>query len=133
MPRTTVDDVRAELEAQGFQVDVIPDGQITTVGIDPAELEVDEDLAGENMSDGRLELIERYLAVDYLLSSDVDELRRTTSESEADGASWTFAEVPSYREKAKRLDKSGNLDSLDKPDAFVGTPAARGPTSNTRG
>ena len=91
MARTSVEDVRMELEADGYPIEAITDAQIKTVGIMPATLEVDERLTDENgdspLSDDRLTLIERYVAGHLILSSGVDELRQADSEELSDESS----------------------------------------------
>lgn len=130
MPNASVADVRAEFQADStidgvaVDIEVISDSQIQTVGLDPAHLEVSEDLAGEGLSDERLALIERYLAVDYILTSGIDEVRRLESESPGDGSSYNYVETRSYRERADRL--AGGILSPDKPDAIIGVPDSRG-------
>lgn len=126
---TSATAVREQIEADGsiaIDLDVISDEQIESAAIEPAHLEVSEDLTGEGLTTDRLEMIERFLAVDYLLTSGMDELRTLDSESQGDGSSYSYADVPSYRDKAKRLDRSGKLDSLDKPSPRVSTPDSRG-------
>jgi hypothetical protein len=131
MPKTNTDNVRDELRATDAiqDVSILNDAQLTTIGIDPANLEVSEDIEPEtDYSDERLELIERYLAVHYILTSGIDEVRRVGSKSLDDGTSYDYGDHESYRERAKRLDTDGILDSRSKPNALVDTPDSR----NTR-
>lgn len=129
MANTTADKVRDELRATNSVRDIseLDDTQITTIGIDPANLEVSEEIEPEtDYSSDRLELIERYLAVHNILTSGIDEVRALDSESEGDGSSYDYADHESYREKAKRLDTDGILDSKSKPNALVDAPDTRG-------
>lgn len=140
--RTKVDDVRAELEADStidgaeIDIEVISDEQIETVGIVPANLEVDERLANTGMSAKRLELIERYLAGHFLLSSGIDEIRQLDRESLDDGSSYQYAGdrdrddygSTSLGQKALTMDTSGRLANANKPPATVRAPDSRGPT-----
>ncbi|OIB56605.1 hypothetical protein [Natrialba sp. SSL1] len=134
--RTTVEDVRQELEAEELPIPELTDTQVGTVGIVPAALVVDEDLEATGMSNDRLELLERYLAAHFVLSSGVDELRQADSESRSDGSSTSFAgdrDYADYRstsagQKAVALDESGTLANANKPPAVIRTPDARGPT-----
>jgi hypothetical protein len=136
MPRPSVEDVRMELEADGYPIEAITDPQIETVGLTPATLEVDERLADTGMSDDRLKLIERYLAGHFILAAGVDELRQVDSESTTDGASANYAR-PSTREggydetslgrKALSADTSNVLGDASKPPASITTPDARRP------
>lgn len=131
MANTTESNVRDELRAVDAIADVsiLTKSQIETIGINPANLEVSEDIEpNTSYSSDRLELIERYLAVHNILTSGIDEVRRVDSESLDDGSSYSYADSESYREKAKRLDKDGILDSRDKPNALVDSPDSR----NTR-
>ena len=133
MSNTTPDNVRDELRADDAISDLaaLSDGQIQTIGIEPAHLEVSEDIAPEtDYSDARLELIERYLAVDNILTSGSDALRRIDSENLGDGTSYSYSDVPSYRDKAKRIDRDGILDNLDKPIAGFNVPDSRGDVQN---
>lgn len=133
MPRTNVDDVRMELEADGYELTSLTDAQVTTVGITPAELDVDERLADSDMSDDRLQLIERYLAGHYILSSGVDDLRQADSETLSDGSSTTYAgdrahsdfRSTSLGQKAVNADLTDTLKNVDKPDASIRAPDAR--------
>jgi len=135
MANTTAPNVRDELRAADAvrDVSILTDSQITTIGIDPASLEVSEDIEpNTTYSTDRLELIERYLAVHHILTSGIDELRQMTSHSMSDGSSYSYADHENYREKAKRLDKDGILDSRDKPNAMMDTPDSRGSRSRRR-
>ncbi|AXR80790.1 hypothetical protein [Natrarchaeobaculum sulfurireducens] len=135
--RTTPEDVRAELEADSTigDVEVISDSQIETVGIVPANLEVDERLADAGMSADRLALIERYLAGHFILSSGIDELRQLDRESLDDGSSYDYAGdrdrddygSTSLGQKAIAMDASGRLANANKPPATVRSPNSRGP------
>lgn len=133
MPRTSVDDVRLELEADGYALNALTDTQVTVVGIDPAEIIVNEELAGSGMSAERLELIERYLAGHFILSSGVDELRQSDSETLSDGSSTTFAGDRSHTDfrstslgqKAVAMDSTDTLKNIDKPAASIRVPDAR--------
>lgn len=114
-------------------LDILSDEQIQTAGLDPAHLEVEEGLTGEGMSAERLEQIELFLAVDYLLDGGIDEVRALDSESRSDGSSDSYADAPDYREKAKRLDTSGVLDGLEKPTARTIAADTRGDVSHPPG
>lgn len=74
--RTSVDDVRMELEADGYSVSSLSNQQVETVGLQPASTKVDEELTGKGMSSDRLALIERYLAGHYILASGVREFHQ---------------------------------------------------------
>jgi hypothetical protein len=132
MPRASVDDVRAELERTDFPTAQLSDAQINTVGITPAALLVDEDLADTGQSDDRLELIERYLAGHMILSSGIDDLRQTTSErTDREQKSYTgeFGEAlrsTTLGQKAITFDTSGKLADMAKPTASIGVPDAKG-------
>lgn len=133
MPRTTVSDVRLELEADGYDLNAITESQVTVVGITPAELEVDERLADSGMSDKRLELIERYLAGHFILSSGVDELRQIDSETLSDGSSNTYSgdrahtdfRSTSLGQKAISTDTTDTLVNATKPSGSIRAPDAR--------
>ena len=138
--RTTPDDVRAELEAdasfdnQPIDLELISNDQIKTVGLVPATLEVDETLADTDMSDDRLELIVRYLAGHFIMTSGVDQFRQVDSKSLDDGSSYDFAGdrdrddygSTSLGQKAITLDTSGQLATTNKPPATIHSPDARG-------
>lgn len=134
MTNTTVENVRDELravDAVSDAADVLSDSQIQTIGIEPAHLEVSEDVApATDYSADRLELIERYLAVHEILTSGIDEIRQLSSEGMSDGTNYSYADAESYREKAKRLDREGVLDGLEQPNAAFSGPDTRG--SRTR-
>jgi len=141
--RTSVNAVRAELEAQStftidgddvsVQVETLDDGQIKTVGLDPATLEVDERLTDTDMSSDRLKLIERYLAGHFLLTSNIDAVRQVDSESLDDGSSYDYAGdrdrddygSTSLGQKAIAMDQSGKLAGVNKPTASIGVPRTR--------
>ena len=134
MPRTSADDVRMELEADGYPIEAITDPQLTTVGIEPASLLVDEELAGTDLSDERLKLIERYLAGHNILSSGVDELRQTDKATNSDGSSTDYAgdrdhtdlRSTSLGQKAIQYDPSDTLANMNKPTASLSVPDVRG-------
>ena len=132
MPRTSVDDVRSELERTDFPTAQLSDGQITTVGIEPAALLVDEDLADTGQSEDRLALIERYLAGHNILSSGIDDLRQTSREStDRESKTYTgdFGEAlksTTLGQKAITYDKSGTLAEMAKPTASISVPNAKG-------
>lgn len=132
MPRTSVDDVRSELERTDFPTAQLSDGQITTVGIEPAALLVDEDLEDTGQSEDRLALIERYLAGHNILSSGIDDLRQTSREStDRESKTYTgdFGEAlksTTLGQKAITYDKSGTLAEMAKPTASISVPNAKG-------
>jgi len=130
--RSSVDDVRAELERTDFPTAQLSDGQIETVGLDPAALVVNEDLADTGQSDERLALIERYLAGHNILSSGIDDLRQTTRES-TDRESKTYAgdfgealRSTTLGQKAISMDESGTLAEAAKPTASIAVPDTKG-------
>lgn len=130
--RSSVDDVRAELERTDFPTAQLSDGQIETVGLDPASLIVDEDLEQTGQSAERLALIERYLAGHNILSSGIDDLRQTTRES-TDRESKTYAgdfgealRSTTLGQKAIGMDQSGTLADMAKPTASVSVPDTSG-------
>ncbi|ELZ35371.1 hypothetical protein [Halorubrum tebenquichense] len=130
--RSSVDDVRAELERTDFPTAQLSDGQIETVGLDPAALVVTEDLADTGQSDDRLALIERYLAGHNILSSGIDDLRQTTRES-TDRESKTYAgdfgealRSTTLGQKAISMDESGTLANAAKPTASIAVPDTSG-------
>jgi hypothetical protein len=132
MARTDPDDVRAELERTDFPTANLTDGQINTVGIEPASLLVGEDLADTGQSDNRLTLIERYLAGHNILSSGIDDLRQTSRES-TDRESKTYAgefgealRSTTLGQKAISYDKSGTLANMAKPTASLTVPDTSG-------
>jgi hypothetical protein len=133
MARTTVPEVRLELEADGYPTEALTDTQIETVGITPAALDVDERLVNTTMSEERLALIERYLAGHMILASGVDELRQADSEELSDESSVEYAgdrEFADYRatslgQKAIGLDTSGTLAQAHKPTASLSVPDVR--------
>lgn len=132
MSRTSTENVRAELERADFPTAQLSDTQIETVGIDPAQLVVDEDLSDTGQSDDRLALIERYLAGHNILSSGIDDLRQTTRES-TDRESKTYAgdfgealKSTTLGQKAISMDKSGTLADMAKPTASVSVPDTSG-------
>lgn len=130
--RSTVDDVRAELERTDFPTAQLADAQIETVGLDPAHLVVEEDLADTGQSDDRLALIERYLAGHNILASGIDDLRQTTRES-TDRESKTYAgdfgeamRSTTLGQKAISMDQSGTLADAAKPTASIVVPDTSG-------
>lgn len=145
-PRTTIEKVRAELEADGHETKTISDPQIKTVGIGPAHLIVTEDLENAGLSNERLALIERYLAGHLILSSGVESLRQVDDESLTDGSSQTYSgdrDYSDYRstslgQKAVAADPTGTLaetgdtspdsggNGNKKPPATIAVPDARG-------
>lgn len=130
--RSSVDDVRAELERTDFPTAQLSDGQIQTVGLDPAALVVTEDLEQTGQSEERLALIERYLAGHNILSSGIDDLRQTTSERtdrEQKSYAGEFGEAlrsTTLGQKAISMDESGNLANMAKPTASVSVPDTTG-------
>ncbi|MFC6766010.1 hypothetical protein [Natrinema soli] len=134
MPRTDVSNVRMELEADGYELEAITNIQIETVGISPAELEVDENLADTGMSERRLEHIECYLAGHFILSSGINELRQIDSETLSDGSSASYSgdrDHTDYRstslgQKAILMDESGTLRDADKLDGSIRASNVRG-------
>jgi len=135
MTNTIAGNVRDELRATDAVADVsiLTDTQLMTIGIEPANLEVSEDITpNTDYSSDRLELIERYLAVHYILTSGIDEVRQVDSTSRSDGSSDSYRDHEDYRTKAKRLDTDGVLDSRDKPTALTDTPDSRGSRSRSR-
>ncbi|WEL29855.1 hypothetical protein [Haloferax volcanii] len=132
MARTNPDEVRAELERKDFPTAQLSDQQIETVGITPAALLVDEDLADTGQSSERLKLIERYLAGHNILSSGIDDLRQTTSERtdrEQKSYAGEFGEglnSTTLGQKAITYDESGTLAKKAKPSASITVPDAKG-------
>lgn len=132
MPRTSVEDVRAELERTDFPTAQLSDPQINTVGIEPAALLVDEELADTGQSSDRLALIERYLAGHHILSSGIDDLRQAKSErTDRERKTYTgeFGEAlrsTTLGQKAITFDQSGRLAELAKPTASIDAPSTRG-------
>lgn len=132
--RTTVEDVVAELERTDFPTAQLESNQVETVGITPATLLVDEEFADNDtdLSNDRLELIERYLAGHYILSSGIDDLRQTSSErTDREQKSYTgeFGEglrSTTLGQKALQMDTEGRLDNLVKPKATITAPDAKG-------
>lgn len=130
--RTSVDDVRAELERADFPTAQLSDAQIKTVGLDPASLLVTEDLADTGQSEDRLALIERYLAGHNILSSGIDDLRQTSREStDRESKTYTgdFGEAlksTTLGQKAITYDQSGELAKMAKPTASVTVPSTKG-------
>ncbi|ELZ48985.1 hypothetical protein C464_06225 [Halorubrum coriense DSM 10284] len=130
--RSSVGDVRAELERTDFPTAQLANSQIETVGLDPAHLVVTEDLADTGQSEDRLGLIERYLAGHNILSSGIDDLRQTTREStdrEAKTYAGDFGEAlrsTTLGQKAISMDKSGTLANAAKPTASIHVPDTSG-------
>ena len=132
--RTTTEKVRMEIEADGYAIEAITPAQIKVVGLDPASLTVDEDLADTGMSDERLALIERYLAGHNILASGVDELRQADTKSNSDGSKVSFAgdrghtdyRSTSLGQKAIAMDDSGTLANANKQQASISVPDVRG-------
>lgn len=133
MANTSVSNVRDELRAANGiadNVSLLTDGQITTIGIDPANVTVENDVKPEtSYGSSRYELIERYLAVDNILKSGIDEVRQLTSESPGDGSSYSYAGID-YQQKAKQQDPDGALENRDKPGMGIGTFDTRGNIRN---
>lgn len=131
--RTTVENVRLELEADGYPTAALTDAQVTVVGIEPAHLDVEELLAGGQMSDKRLALIERYLAGHNILNSGIDDLRQADDETRSDGSSTTYAgdrnhadyRSTSLGQKAIKADLSDTLVNAHKPSASFDIPSVR--------
>lgn len=138
--RTSVENVRSELGTESDEVDLLSDEQIETVGLVPAHLEVDEQLANTNMSSNRLELIERYLAGHFILSSGIDRVRQLDRETLEDGTQYDYAgdrdddgyQSTSLGQKAVMLDTSGTLQGVNTPAAALVTPDARGSARTSR-
>ncbi|KDE59819.1 hypothetical protein EL22_16975 [Halostagnicola sp. A56] len=132
MSRTSVDDVRSELERTDFPTAQLSDPQIETIGIEPAALLVDEDLADTGQSEDRLALVERYLAGHNILSSGIDDLRQTSQEStDRESKTYTgdFGEAlksTTLGQKAITYDKSGTLAEMAKPTASISVPNTKG-------
>jgi hypothetical protein len=134
MARTSADDVLAELERTDFPTAQIEPSQVTTVGIDPATLLVDEELdtSDHDLSASRLEFIERYLAGHFILSSGIDDIRQTSSErTDREQKSYTGEFGGGLRsttlgQKAIAMDTTGTLGKLDKPKAVITSPDAKG-------
>jgi len=130
--RSSVDDVRAELERADFPTAQLSDDQIRTVGLGPAALVAEEDLSDTGQSEKRLALIERYLAGHNILSSGIDDLRQTTSERtdrEQKSYAGEFGEglrSTTLGQKAIEMDKSGMLAEASKPTASVAVPDTTG-------
>lgn len=129
MANTSVSNVRDELRAANGIADnvaLLTDAQITTIGIDPANVTVSNDVAPEtSYGSDRLELIERYLAVDNILRSGIDEVRQLTSESPGDGSAYSYAGID-YLERAKRQDPDGVLEAQTKVGMGIATFDTRG-------
>ena len=124
--RTSVEDVRSELEAQGehaVNFELLSRNQVIAVGIEPANLEVSERLAGTGMSDARLELIERYLAGHFILTSGIDAVRQPVTMNPDSGERYDFAGdydnigygATSLGQKAIAMDTTGSLDAESTP------------------
>ncbi|WP_058365408.1 hypothetical protein [Haloparvum sedimenti] len=130
--RSSVEKVRAELERTDFPTVQLSDPQIKTVGLDPANLIVEEDLADTGQSDDRLALIERYLAGHNILASGIDDLRQTTSEQtdrERKSYAGEFGEdlkSTTLGQKALTMDQSGTLADMAKPTASITVPDTSG-------
>ena len=130
--RSSVDDVRAELERTDFPTAQLTNGQIETVGLDPATLVVSEDLEDTGQSEDRLALIERYLAGHNILSSGIDDLRQTSREStDRESKTYTgeFGEAlrsTTLGQKAISMDESGTLADMAKPTASIFVPDTSG-------
>ncbi|WP_126665241.1 hypothetical protein [Haloterrigena salifodinae] len=130
--RTTPGKVRQRLTLDGWDTTGLEDNQLT-VFIDDANMVVTEDLSETEQSDRRLEKIETYLAGHFILASDIDELRQTTSESDADGSSASYVgdynhddyRSTSLGQQAVNLDQSGKLADANKPTASIDVPEVR--------
>lgn len=131
--RTNADDVLAELERTDFPTAQLEDTQVTTVGIDPATLFVDEELdtSEYDLSTDRLEMIERYLAGHFILRTGIDDIRQTSRErTDREQKSYTgdFGEglkSTTLGQKAITMDSTGTLANMSKPKATISVPGAK--------
>ena len=132
--RTTVEVVRRELESEEVPIDELTGAQAETLGLQPANLFVDEELADSGMSEGRLELIERYLAAHFILTSGVEAFRQVTEERFSDMSSATYAggdldgealRSTTVGQKAIMFDTTGTLDGLGKDTAGFDVPRVK--------
>lgn len=122
MARTDISDVKKHVQTE------LDDSTINML-IEDAAFEVDDRLGNTDMSEQRLERIERYLAAHFVSIGPDRQIESGGSQSSSVTFTGEFGEglkSTTFGQRAIELDTSGTLNSLSTPSASFHIPDDRG-------